>query len=110
MDARNELRLDAPDRGAAALEAEVAVIGSVLFDGQCMGRILPELEEDDFLHAPYRHVFAAMKAMFLSGQPVDRVTLSGRPGIDTPQMLELLRQCEIATPTAANAVVYGRRI
>lgn len=110
MDARNELRLDAPDRGAAALEAEVAVIGSVLFDGQCMGRILPELEEDDFLHAPYRHVFSTMKSMFLAGQPVDRVTLSGRPGIDTPQMLELLRQCEIATPTAANAVVYAQKL
>ena len=110
MDARNELRLDAPDRGAAALEAEVAVIGSVLFDDKCMGQILPELEEDDFFHAPYRHVFATMKTMFLSGQPVDRVTLSGKQGIDTPQMVQLLRDCWTATPTAANAVVYAQKL
>lgn len=108
MDARNELRLNAPDRGSTARELEVAVIGSMLIDDKCIGPVLPELGEEDFSHAPYRHLFTAMKAMFLAGKPVDPKTVCGYLRDDSRQMVELMRQCMEVTPTAANAVYYAR--
>lgn len=108
MDARDELRLNAPDRGAKALEFETAVVGSMLIDDKCIGPLLPELDEEDFAHGPYRHLFAAMKAMFLAGRPVDPKTVCGYLRDDSKQMVELMRQCMDLTPTAANAVYYAR--
>lgn len=108
MDARNELRLDAPDRGAKALEFETAIVGSMLIDDRCIGTVLPELDEEDFCHAPYRHLFAAMKTMFLAGKPVDPKTVCGYLRDDSRQMVELMQQCMEVTPTAANAVYYAR--
>lgn len=108
MDARDELRLNAPDRGAKALEFETAVVGSMLIDDKCIGPVLPELDEEDFCHAPYRHLFAAMKTMFLAGKPVDPKTVCGYLRDDSRQMVELMRQCMEVTPTAANAVYYAR--
>jgi len=108
MDAKDELRLNAPDRGDTARDLEVAVIGSMLIDDRCIGSILPELGEEDFFHSPYRHLFAAMKSMFLSGRPVDPKTVCGYLRDDSRQMVELMRQCMEVTPTAANAVYYAR--
>lgn len=108
MDARDELRLNAPDRGSTARELEVAVIGSMLLDDKCIGPVLPELGEEDFSHAPYRHLFTAMKAMFLAGKPVDPKTVCGYLRDDSRQMVELMQQCMEVTPTAANAVYYAR--
>lgn len=108
MDARDELRLNAPDRGAKALEFETAVVGSMLLDDRCIGTVLPELDEEDFCHGPYRHLFAAMKTMFLAGKPVDPKTVCGYLRDDSRQMVELMQQCMEVTPTAANAVYYAR--
>lgn len=108
MDARDELRLNTPDRGAKALEFETAVVGSMLLDDKCIGPLLPELDEEDFTHGPYRHLFAAMKAMFLAGRPVDPKTVCGYLRDDSKQMVYLMRQCMEVTPTAANAVYYAR--
>lgn len=110
MDARDELRLNTPDRGARAAEYEAAVIGSMLIDDRCIGPVLPEVEEGDFLHAPYRHLFTAMKSMFLAGQPVDPVTVSGKLGDHSRQLTELMRKCMEITPTAANVVPYCRQL
>lgn len=108
MDARDELRLNTPERGAKALELETAVIGSMLIDDKCIGPVLPEIGEEDFYHAPYRHLFTAMKSMFLSGRPVDPKTVCGYLRDDSKQLVELMRQCMEVTPTAANAVYYAR--
>lgn len=108
MDARDELRLNMPERGAKALELETAVIGSMLIDDKCIGPVLPEIGEEDFYHAPYRHLFAAMKAMFLAGKPVDPKTVCGYLRDDSSQLVELMRKCMEVTPTAANAVYYSR--
>lgn len=107
MDAKDELLLYAPERCGAAKEYEVAVVGSMLIDDRCIGPLLPELDEEDFPHGPYRHLFAAMKAMFLAGRPVDPTTVCGYLGDDSKQMIELMRQCMELTPTAANAAVYA---
>lgn len=108
MDARDDLRLNAPDRGNTARELEVAVIGSMLIDDKCIGPVLPEIGEEDFFHTPYRHLFTTMKAMFLAGKPVDPKTVCGYLRDDSRQMVELMRQCMEVTPTAANAVYYAR--
>lgn len=110
MDARDELRLNAPDRGDTARDLEVAVIGSMLIDDRCIGSILPELGEEDFYHAPYRHLFAAMKSMFLAGRPVDPMTVCGYLRDDSRQLTELMRQCMEVTPTAANAECYAQAL
>lgn len=110
MDARDELRLNAPDRGDTARDLEVAVIGSMLIDDRCIGSILPELGAEDFYHAPYRHLFTAMKSMFLEGRPVDPMTVCGYLRDDSRQLTELMRQCMEVTPTAANAECYAQAL
>lgn len=99
--------MDTANRGERALEYEIAIIGAMLIDDRCIGPVLSELEEVDFCHASYRQVFSAARSMFLAGQPVDPVTVSGALG-DSQPLRDLMRQCMDLTPTAANAVEYAR--
>lgn len=110
MQARDILRLEAPQRGKAALDAEIAIIGAFLIDDQCIGPALPELSEDDFIHTEYRHLFTSMRRMFLAGKPVDPVTVAGELGDNSRNLVDLMRQCMEVTPTASNTPVYCQQL
>lgn len=70
------------DRAAALvpphdIEAEQSVLGAILISGRVMQHLALEtgLREDDFYRDRHRHVYAAMVALFHSGEPVDQLTV-----------------------------------
>lgn len=85
------------------LKAQTAIIGSMLIDDRCIGNVLSELSTDDFPSGPHKTVFAAIKQLFTSGEPVDPVIVGGR--LDKSYQ-NFLAQCMEVTPTAAHAMQY----
>ena len=86
-------------------DAQVAVLGSMLIDEACVGVLMRRLKAEDFPDAIHRHVFEAMRDLFLDRQPVDAVTVRARLGKDYgPVLRDYMRM----TPTAANCELYAK--
>ena len=58
------------------LEAEQAVLGSVLIDQEAQTDILSSLSDEDFYSEAHRNIFKAMQNIFSKSIPVDFVTLT----------------------------------
>ena len=58
------------------LEAEEAVVGSVLIDGDCFSRVAPYIKADDFYRERNQLCFAACEALFQRDEAIDQVTLA----------------------------------
>ena len=88
-----------------ALEAEQAVLGSILLDGSCLARIRGQLTAGDFALEADRQVYEGALALAERGDEVDAVALRALLGDRVPAeyLLELMEY----TPTAANAELYA---
>lgn len=85
------------------LEAQQAVLGSMLIEEKTVGLVLQEIMPPDFTTGAYRLVFEAFRAQFASGEPCDAVTINARLGGKYDKLLMELMQI---TPTAANVKAY----
>lgn len=86
------------------LNAEQAVIGSILIDESIVGAVLGKVDARDFLAKKNRIIYQAARDLFRTGSPVDPITIRGKVGEEfTQYMLELMD----VTPTAANWEVYA---
>ena len=96
--------LTGSDQGVGRLEAENAVIGSLLIDEQVAPRVLSSVDINDFAQNANRMIFQAARALLREGTPIDPVTLSGK----LPKELQsyMLQLMEI-TPTAVNWETYA---
>ncbi len=52
-------------------EAEVALLGSILLDGEAMGSVAPILNPDDFYRVDNGRLYEVMRALYDRGDPVD---------------------------------------
>lgn len=93
-----------------SVEAEQAVLGSIVIDPSCVPLMLEMLSPDDFYIENHRIIFETVMEMFTMGKKIDYVTildelkLSGYKGqIDRQFFLELVE----ITPTSANAEQYA---
>ena len=92
------------------LEAESAILGCILIDGDIQSELLETLREDDFYQESNRLVLDAMKKVYAARKPVDIVTLTDM--LEQDGTLEraggLVRITELAevTPSAANYRQY----
>lgn len=86
-------------------EAQVAIVGSMLIDGRCIGDVLAQVSVDDFPAGVFRTLFDTMRQLFCAGRPVDPVVV-----LDTLQggeeLRRCIRECMELTPTAANVLEY----
>ena len=89
--------LEANDR----LSSQEAVLGSLLIEPKLIGPVLGKVADRDFLDDTYRQIFQAIRAQFVSGKPVDPVTVRDRLGGGETWSRLLLEIME-DTPTAAN--------
>ena len=85
------------------LEAQQAVLGSMLIDDKAVGLVLQDVGPSDFTTGAYRLIFEAFRAQFASGEPCDAVTINARLGGQYDKLLMELMQI---TPTAANVKSY----
>lgn len=89
------------------LDAERAVIGSMLIDPDVVREVLTAVNEKDFLNPANRLVYQAARDLFRSGEPVDAVTVRSRVGENYTDYLVQLMEI---TPTAANWEAYAQEM
>ena len=87
------------------LNAELSVIGSLLIEERTVPVLMQTLTPEDFRDSTWRHVFEAVRELFLEQVPVDPVTVRDRLGSGYEQALAQAIQ---NTPTAANCREYAR--
>ena len=85
------------------LEAQQAVLGSMLIDEKTVGLVLQDVTPDAFTTGAYRQIFLAFRAQFASGAACDPVTVNARLGGKYDRLL--MELIEI-TPTSANVKSY----
>jgi replicative DNA helicase len=95
-----------------SLQAEVAVIGSVLKYGLSIADVLPFLKPQHFYSARHRHIYAAMAALFERAAAIDYHTiaeeLKRQGSYDESGGLQYLAEVSLATPSAAYIEDYAR--
>lgn len=64
------------------IEAEQAVLGSMIFDEKALITCMEQLCADDFYTTAHKTVFNAVESLFTAGTSVDLVTLSDKLGSD----------------------------
>ena len=97
-------------------EAEDAVIGAFLTNGELFTEFGSKLREEDFYIASDRIIFAAIRDLAAKGMPADIVTLSvsmgkevdrdGRSALERAGGIERLEELTEAIPSASNCEYY----
>ena len=93
------------------LEAEEAVIGSLLIDGECFSRVAPILQPGDFYRERNQLCFAAALAMFQRDEAIDQLTLAGELArterLDVVGGMAYLSHLVSITPTSVHSEDYA---
>ena len=88
------------------LDAEQAVVGSLLLDESLAPAILAAVDLADISGPANRRILQAARALLREAAPVDPITLRDKLG---PESAEYVVQLMEITPTAANWRVYAPR-
>jgi replicative DNA helicase len=59
-----------------ALEAEMAVLGSMMIDNDCIGRIIELLDVTYFYRTNHRYIYNSALQLYERNEPIDLITLS----------------------------------
>ncbi len=99
-----------PNQMPHNLDAESALLGCILIDGDIQSEALESLKEEDFYQESHREILAAMKAVYGSRKPVDVVTLTDRLDrdgkLDRAGGLAYITELAQVVPSAANYKQY----
>ena len=93
-----------------SLEAEQAVLGSVLIDSRCVADIIGILRPEDFFLKQNREIYETVYTMFNFSQTIDPVTVLNKMrelGYYQDNSRDYIVQLMDITPTAANAARYA---
>ena len=94
-----------------SVEAEQAVLGSMLIDERCVPDVVARLAPDDFFLRQNRELYEVLYGMFNRFETIDPVTVLDRmkqAGLyDENTSVPYLRQLMEITPTAANVLEYA---
>ncbi len=93
-----------------SLEAEQAVLGSILIDSRCLMDVIGIVRPEDFYLKQNREIYETIYTMFNFSQTIDPVTVLDKMrelGVHHDNSRDYIRQLMEITPTAANAVRYA---
>lgn len=95
-----------------SLEAEQAVLGSMLIDSRCVNEVVGLLRPEDFYLQTNREIYETIYAMFAYSQVIDPVTvldkMRERGVFDEQSSAKYVAQLMEITPTAANVRQYAQ--
>ena len=94
-----------------SLEAEQAVLGSILIDSRCITDVVGVVRPEDFYLEQNREIFETIYTMFNFSQTIDPVTVLNKMkelGCYHDNSRDYILQLMEITPTAANAARYAR--
>ena len=93
-----------------SLEAEQAVLGSILIDSRCAAQVIAALKPEEFYSELNRGIYEVICSMLNFARPIDAVTVLEEmrlQGIFNPQTSQTyLVELMSVTPTAANVMRY----
>ena len=93
-----------------SLEAEQAVLGSILIDSRCVADVIGVVKPEDFFLPQNREIYETVYSMFNYSQTIDPVTVLNtmrENGVYHDNSVDYIKQLMDITPTAANAVRYA---
>ena len=93
-----------------SLEAEQAVLGSILIDSRVVADVVGILTPEDFFLQQNREIFETIYTMFNFSQTIDPVTVLNKMkelGVHHDNSRDYILQLMEITPTAANVVRYA---
>ena len=93
-----------------SLEAEQAVLGSILIDSRCVADVVGIITPEDFYMQANREIFETIYTMFNFSQTIDPVTVLDKMkelGLHRDDSRSYILQLMEITPTAANVVRYA---
>ena len=94
-----------------SLEAEQAVLGSMLIDSDCVKLVMDKLRPDDFYLRQNREIFETIHNMFSYSRSIDGITVAEEMKIagkyDENTTRSYLAQLMEITPTSANVMEYA---
>ena len=93
-----------------SVEAEQAVLGSVIIDPSCLNEIAVQMKAEYFYIPQHREIYSAMSAMYELSQTIDFVSLLEKlksDGVyDESGGKAYLTQLVLTVPSAANVLTY----
>ena len=93
-----------------SLEAEQAVLGSILIDSRCVADVIGLVRPADFYVQQNREIYEAIYSMFNFSEAIDPVTVLDKmreQGVYHDNSRQYVRDLMEITPTAANAMHYA---
>ena len=93
-----------------SLEAEQAVLGSILIDSRCVAEVIGILKPEDFYLEQNREIYETVYTMFNFSETIDPVTVLDKLkelGYYHDNSKEYVMQLMEITPTAANVARYA---
>ena len=93
-----------------SLEAEQALLGSILIDSRCLTDVIGIVRPEDFYLQQNREIFEAVYTMFNFSETIDPVTVLDKMrelGVYHDNSRNYIMQLMEITPTAANAARYA---
>ena len=93
-----------------SLEAEQAVLGSILIDSRCVADVIGILRPEDFYLQQNREIYETIYTMFNFSQVIDPVTVLDKMrelGVHRDNSRDYILQLMEITPTAANVERYA---
>ena len=93
-----------------SLEAEQAVLGSILIDSRCVADVIGILRPEDFYLQQNREIYETIYSMFNFSQTIDPVTVLDKMkelGVHRDNSRDYILQLMEITPTAANVERYA---
>ena len=92
-------------------EAEMALLGSMILDNECIGEVIEQLDHEAFYHHTHQTVFTGVASLFAGMKSCDLVTLKDElkklGKLDEAGGVEGLAQLVETVPSAANALHYA---
>ncbi len=95
-----------------SLDAETAVLGSMMIDNDCIGKIVEILEPPCFYRTSHKKIFSSALALYEKNEPVDLITLSEE--LKRQNILEevggtyYLTELAESIPSSANVEYHAR--
>jgi len=94
------------------LEAEMALIGSVLVDREIMGNVLEVVRPSDFYAHVHETIFSVLLELYDKGQPLDKITvaetLRNREALEKVGGVSYISSLMDTVQTAASATYYAK--
>lgn len=96
----------------ASIEAEAAVLGSMILDRECIGQVVEQIDTESFSLPEHRHIFEAVVKLYEANSKIDLVLLRDelvhQDRLKAAGGVDYLVRVAESVPTAANVEYYVR--